>query len=48
LIDELDQYKQTHFPDDGQRILSCGTLEGKIRVEWLVAAAPGVDFKCEM
>jgi hypothetical protein len=48
MIDDLVKYKKQHFPDDQRRILSCGILEGKIRVEWLQAAAPGVDSKWEM
>ena len=48
LIDELVRYKQTHYPDDRRRILTCGIPDGKVRVEWLNAAAPGVDSKWEM
>jgi hypothetical protein len=48
MIDELVRYKKTHFPDDRRRILSCGFIDGKIRVHWLKAAAPGVDSKWEM
>jgi hypothetical protein len=48
IIDELAQYKQEHFPDDQRRILTCGILDGKVRVKWLPAAAPGVDPKWEM
>jgi len=48
MIDELVQYKKTHFLDDKRRILLCGILDGKVRVEWLKAAAPGVDTKWEM
>jgi hypothetical protein len=48
MIDELVQYKQTHYPDDRRRILTCGIPDGKVRVEWLNAAAPGVDSKWEM
>ncbi len=48
LIDELVLHKKTHFPDDQRRILSCGILDGNIRVEWLKAAAPGVDAQWEM
>ena len=48
MIDELIHYKQTNFPDDRRRILTCGIPEGKIRVEWLAAVAPGVDSKWEM
>ena len=48
MIDELVQYKKTHYPDDQRRILTCGIPDGKIRVEWLKAAAPGVDSRWEM
>ena len=48
LIDELVRYKQAHYPDDRRRILTCGIPEGKVRVEWLAPAAPGVDPKWEM
>ena len=48
LIDELVQYKKTHYPDDQRRILLCGISDGKVRVEWLKAAAPGVDSRWEM
>ena len=48
MIDELIQYKKTHYPDDKRRILTCGIPDGKVRVEWLNAAAPGVDSKWEM
>lgn len=48
LIDELVRYKQAHHPDDRRRILTCGIPDGKVRVEWLPAAAPGVDSKWEM
>jgi hypothetical protein len=48
MIDELVGYKQTHYPDDRRRILTCGIPDGKVRVEWLNAAAPGVDSKWEM
>jgi hypothetical protein len=48
MIDELVQYKKTHYPDDRRRILTCGIPDGKIRVEWLNAAAPGVDAQWEM
>ena len=43
MIDELVQYKQKHYPDDRRRILTCGIPDGKVRVEWLPPAAPGVD-----
>jgi hypothetical protein len=48
MIDELVQYKQTRYADDQRRILTCGTLNGNVRVEWLPAAAPGVDSRWEM
>ena len=48
MIDELVRYKQTHYPDDQRRILVCGMLPGKVHVEWLNPAAPGVDSKWEM
>ena len=48
MIDELVEYKQKHFPNDRRRILTCGIPEGKVRVEWLPAAGPGVDSKWEM
>jgi len=48
MIDELVRYKQTHYPDDRRRILICGMVPGKVHVEWLNPAAPGVDSKWEM
>ena len=48
MIDELVQHKKTHYPDDQRRILLCGISDGKVRVEWLKAAAPGVDSRWEM
>jgi len=48
MIDELVRYKKAHYPDDRRRILTCGIPDGKVRVEWLNAAAPGVDSKWEM
>ena len=48
MIDELVQYKKTHYPDDKRRILTCGIPGGNIRVEWLPAVASGVDSKWEM
>src|SRR4051794_25227982 len=48
LIDELVRYKKAHDPDDRRRILTCGIPDGRIRVEWLDPAAPGVDSKWEM
>jgi len=47
MIDELVQYKKAHYSDDRRRILTCGIPDGKVRVEWLPAAAPGVDVKWE-
>jgi hypothetical protein len=48
MIDELVEYKKTHFADDRRRILTCGgTQQSTIRVEWLPPAAPGVDVKWE-
>ena len=47
MIDELIEYKKAHYPDDRRRILTCGIPDGSIRVEWLPAAAPGVDVKWE-
>src|SRR3954453_8386080 len=34
MIDELVQYKQTHYPDDRRRILVCGIPDGTVHVEW--------------
>jgi hypothetical protein len=48
MIDELIEYKQQHFSDDQRRILTCGIPDGKLRVEWLPAVAPGVDSEWEM
>lgn len=48
LIDKLVRYKEMHYPDDRRRILTCGIPDGKVRVEWLPAAAPGVDAQWEM
>jgi hypothetical protein len=48
MIDELVRYKKAHYPDDRQRILTCGIPDGKARVDWLAPAAPGVDSKWEM
>jgi hypothetical protein len=48
MIDELIRYKKAHYPDDRRRILTCGIPDGKVRVEWLDPAAPGVDSKWEM
>ena len=48
MIDELVRYKNSRYSSDQRRILTCGILEGKIRVEWLPAAAPNVDSHWEM
>ena len=48
MIDELIKFKKLHYPDDQRRILICGIPDGKIRVEWMAPAAPGVDSKWEM
>ena len=48
MIDKLKRFKEQRYPDDRRRILTCGIPDGKIRVEWLAAAAPGVDAKWEM
>jgi hypothetical protein len=48
MIDELVRYKQAHYPEDQRRILVCGMMPGKIHVEWLDPAAPGVDPKWEL
>jgi hypothetical protein len=48
MIDELVQFKKQNYPDDRRRILSCGIPDGKVRVEWLNPAAPGVDSQSEM
>src|ERR1022692_2908893 len=48
MIDELVQFKKQHYPDDQRRILTCGIPDGNVRVEWLNAAAPGVDSQWEM
>jgi hypothetical protein len=48
LIDELVQYKRAHYANDLRRILVCGMVPGKVHVEWLNPAAPGVDSKWEM
>ena len=48
MIDELVRYKTSHFPDDRRRVLTCGILDGAVRVEWLPAAVPGVDPGWEM
>ncbi len=47
MIDELVRFKKAHYADDRRRILTCGILDGNVRVEWLRAATPGVDVKWE-
>jgi hypothetical protein len=47
MVDELVRYKKSRYPGDRRRILVCGILEGKIRVEWLPAVADGVDPQWE-
>ena len=48
MIDGLVRHKKSHYPDDQRRILVCGMVPGKVHVEWLPPAAPGVDAKWEM
>jgi hypothetical protein len=48
MIDELVVFKKQRYPHDQRRILLCGMRDGKVRVEWMAAAAPGVDSKSEM
>jgi hypothetical protein len=48
MIDQLVQYKKAHYLDDQRRILTYGIPDGKVRVEWLKAAVPGVDSQWEM
>lgn len=48
MIDELVQFKKINYPNDQRRILTCGRLGDKVHIEWLDAAAPGVDSKWEM
>jgi hypothetical protein len=48
MIEELVLFKKQQYPHDQRRILTCGIPDGKIRVEWLAAAAPGVDSRWEM
>lgn len=47
MIDRLVRYKQAHYAHDRRRILVCGMIDGKVRVEWLRPAAPGTDPKLE-
>jgi hypothetical protein len=39
MIDELVRYKKAHYPDNRRRILTFAIPDGKVRVEWLNAAA---------
>lgn len=48
MIDELVLYKEQHFASDERRILLCGVVSGRVHVEWVPAAAPGVDSRWEM
>ncbi len=48
MIDELVEFKNRYYPDDQRRILTCGIPDGKVFVQWLPAAAPGVDSQWEM
>jgi hypothetical protein len=48
IIDELVEYKKARYANDQRRILVCGMIDGKLRVEWLPPAAPRVDSKWEM
>ena len=48
MIDDLVRYKKNHYPDDLAADSDLGIPDGNIRVEWLKAAAPGVDSKWEM
>lgn len=48
MIDELVQYKAQHFAGDQRRVLVCGVVSSKVRVEWVEAVAPGVDSRWEM
>ncbi len=48
LIDELVAFKRKHHPNDQRRILACGIPDGKVRVEWLDAAEPGINPEWEM
>ena len=48
MIDELVQFKKENYQDDRRRILGCGIPDGNVRVEWLAAAAPGIDSRWEM
>ena len=48
LVDELVEHKKSYYPDDQRRILTCGMMNEKVRVEWLPPVAPGVDSNWEM
>lgn len=47
MIDELVDYKRSRYANDRRRILLCGIVDGKIRVEWLPPATRGVDAQWE-
>ena len=47
MIDELVDYNRSRYADDRRRVHLCGIVDGKIRVEWLPAAAAGVDAQWE-
>ena len=34
LIADLMAYKKRHYPQDSRKIVACGILDGKVRVEW--------------
>ncbi len=48
MIDEMVAYKNRHFPNDKRRILTCGIVDEKIRVEWLPPANAHVDSEWEL
>jgi len=35
MLEELVEYKKSHYPHDGRQIVTCGTVDGGIHVEWL-------------
>ncbi len=44
----VERFGRESGPDDRRRILTCGIPDGRVRVEWLPPAAPGVDSRAEM
>ena len=48
MLDALIQYKEALHPEDQRRIVLCSAAHGKLRVEWLDAADPGVDSQAEV